>query len=124
MEFPLMSRASGQARPSVGKDPAAALAHQLAAGIIGYQMGSGRLTGWLHALTRHLARSGEAASLPASFAELCAVVGQVEGVRLAKLVARLPRRAADGDQALAEVLRLARALPDQAPRDAKEIPEQ
>lgn len=107
-----------------GKDPAAALAHRLAGALISHQTGSGGLVGRLRALHQDLVRVGEAASLPASFAELCAVVGQVEGVRLAELVARLPRRAAEGDQALAEVLRLARALPDHASGGAQELPEQ
>jgi hypothetical protein len=38
-------------------------------------------------------------------------VGQVQGVRLAELLARLPGPAADGEAALAAVLRLARELP-------------
>jgi hypothetical protein len=42
-------------------------------------------------------------------------VEQVEGVRFVELVARLPGPAAGGEQALAEVLRLARELPNEPP---------
>ena len=48
--------------------------------------------------------------------QVCGIVGQVQGVRLADLVAQLPHRAPDGQAAMDEVLALARALPaHQAP---------
>jgi hypothetical protein len=95
-----------------GDDPADALAHELAAGLITYQMGSGRFRDWLRGFVGVPGRLGEVAPVPASFGELCAQVGQIEGVRLEVLVAGLPGRATDGDQTFAEVLRQARALLD------------
>jgi tetratricopeptide (TPR) repeat protein len=101
-----------------GGDPALAMAHRLAAALLRYQTGEGRLTGTLRTLADDLAKFGEQA-LPGSFAELDGRVGQVEGVRLAELFGRLPGPAADGDQALAEVLRLAREQPTQ-PLDTRQ----
>lgn len=46
--------------------------------------------------------------MPRSFAALCSLVEQIEGVRFRELWEALPRRAPSGDEALAEVLRLAR----------------
>ncbi len=84
------------------------LAHRLAASVIRYQTGGGGLALTLNQLALAFASFDSAPPLPASFAELCDLVSQVEGVQLAQLVERLPRRAADGDAAMAEVLRLAR----------------
>ena len=92
-----------------GQDPALILAHRLAAALIRHRTGSGRLAVTLAALARDLVEAGDPAPLPGSFAELCDRVGQVEGVRLAELADRLPRKASD-DQALAELVQLARAL--------------
>ncbi|MGH8904948.1 MAG: CHAT domain-containing protein [Egibacteraceae bacterium] len=89
-------------------DPAVALAHRLASAIIQYQTGAGLLALTLDRLARDLASFITTPPLPASFAVLCGLVGRVEGVQLAQLFERLPRRAPDGDAALAEVLRLAR----------------
>jgi tetratricopeptide (TPR) repeat protein len=97
-----------------GGEPALVVAHRLAAALLSYQTGSGRLGATLRTLTGELAEFGGQA-VPGSFAVLCARVGQVEGVRLSELLARLPGPAADGDQALAEVLRLARERPTQPP---------
>jgi CHAT domain len=94
-----------------GREPAAALAHRLACAVVWFQMGSGRLADALRALALHLGSFEQASPVPGSFAELCALVEQVPGVRLAALVERLPTRAADGEAALAEVVRLARKLP-------------
>jgi tetratricopeptide (TPR) repeat protein len=97
-----------------GREPTGALAHRLACAVVWFQMGSGRLADALRALALHLGSFEQAPPVPGSFAELCALVEQVPGVRLAALLGRLPARAADGAAALAEVLRLARELrPDQ-----------
>jgi hypothetical protein len=88
-------------------DPTLVVAHRLAAALLHYQTGGGRLAAALQVLAGELAGFGEQV-LPGSFQALCARVGQVEGVRLAELLADLPGPAADGDQALAEVLRAAR----------------
>jgi hypothetical protein len=87
-----------------GGDPELVVAHRLAAALLFYQIGDGRLTDTLGKLTVELAGFGEQA-VPGSFAALCARVGQVEGVRLAELLAG---PAADAEAALAAVLRLAR----------------
>jgi hypothetical protein len=97
-----------------GREPALVVAHRLAAALLRYQAGEGRLAGTLRRLAGELAGFGEQ-SVPESFVELAGRVGQVEGVRLAELLAGLPGPAADGDQALAEVLRLAREQPAQLP---------
>jgi tetratricopeptide (TPR) repeat protein len=70
------------------------LAHRLAAALVYYQMGSGWLPVVLSALLKDMAVGDQPPPLPKSFAELCVRVGQVEGVRLADLTARLPRRQA------------------------------
>ncbi len=93
-----------------GGDPGLVVAHRLAAALLRYQTGEGRLATTLRSLAGDLAGFGEQA-VPGSFAALCARVGQVEGVRLAELLAGLSGPAADGDAALAEVLCLARDLP-------------
>jgi hypothetical protein len=90
-----------------GGDPGLVVAHRLAAALLRYQTGEGRLASALRTLADDLAEFGEQA-LPESFGELDGRVGQVEGVRLAELLAGLPGPAADGEAALAEVLRLAR----------------
>jgi tetratricopeptide (TPR) repeat protein len=97
-----------------GGDPKLVVAHRLAAALLRHQTGEGRLAGTLQSLAGELAEIGEQA-VPGSFEVLCARVGQVEGVRLAELLAGLPGPAADGEAALAEVLRLAREQPAQPP---------
>jgi hypothetical protein len=100
-----------------GGPPTESLAHRLACALIRYQSADGLLTRTLQALSRDLASftPGEA-PLPADFAALCATVDQVEGVDLASLFNRLPRtRAATGDDALRQVLELARQLPPPEP---------
>jgi tetratricopeptide (TPR) repeat protein len=91
--------------------PAAVLSHRLGAALLSFQIGSGSLVSQLQVLVGDLARLGATAPLPTSFADLCEQVGQVGGVRLDELVAHLPGRAANGDRAFAEVVRLARTLP-------------
>jgi tetratricopeptide (TPR) repeat protein len=93
-----------------GGDPTLVVAHRLAAALLVYQSGGGRLDSALLTLAGELAKYGEQ-MIPGSFAELAGRVEQVEGVRLVELLARLPSPAADADEALAEVLRQARDLP-------------
>jgi len=88
--------------------PETALAHRLAAGAIRFQTGSGRLATTLRNLAIDFAQFiPDPPPLPESFDELCRMVEAVEGVRFRELFERLPRRAATGDEALREVLRLA-----------------
>jgi tetratricopeptide (TPR) repeat protein len=94
-----------------GRDQATVLAHRLARGLLEYQMGSGGLPKTLPVLAGDLEALADRAPVPTSFAALCQQVQQVEGVRFGELFARLPGPAADGDEALAAVLRLARDLP-------------
>jgi hypothetical protein len=75
-----------------------------------FQIGLGRLPETLRDLGRHLTDFDQGASL-STFAELCALVEQTPGIRFGELVARLPKRAPDGEAAVAQVLRLARDLP-------------
>lgn len=78
-----------------------ALAHWLAAGVISIQTGSGQLLGAIVNLTRSTLPPA-----PPSFAQLCAVVEQIEGVRFRELFARLPKRFADGDAAIQAVWKI------------------
>lgn len=91
------------------QNPAVAVAHLLASAVIRFQTGSGRLTGTIRQLAHDLA--GFDGDPPGSFTQLCRLVDQTDGVHLAQLVDRLPKRAPDGEAALAEVLRLAPAAP-------------
>ncbi|MGH8897310.1 MAG: hypothetical protein ACRDZ4_09895, partial [Egibacteraceae bacterium] len=88
-----------------GQD-AGVVAHRLACALIRLQTGSGRLADTLRRLAHDLA--GFDGDPPGSFAQLCQLVDQTDGVHLAELVDRLPTQAPDGEAALAEVLRLAR----------------
>jgi tetratricopeptide (TPR) repeat protein len=81
-----------------------ALPHRLAAALIWFQTESGELVSRLTALSRDLAET----AAPTSFAEVCAAVERVEGVRFRELFAALPQRAGSADDALAQVLALAR----------------
>jgi hypothetical protein len=85
----------------LGADPAAVLAHRLAAAAIRLQTQSGLLPTTL----RNLARSDLPAAPPA-FAAVAAQVEKIEGVRFRPLFERLPRTAADGDAAIAAVWQL------------------
>ncbi|MGH8904283.1 MAG: AAA family ATPase, partial [Egibacteraceae bacterium] len=97
---------------STGQDAAVAVAHRLASAVIRLQTGSGWLPDTLRQLAQDLA--GFDGDPPGSFAELCRLVDQTDGVHLAQLVDRLPTQAPDGEAALAEVLHLARELLAQA----------
>jgi hypothetical protein len=87
-----------------------AWAHRLAGAVIAYQTNSGLLHGRLSTIARMLHMS-DAPPPPATFDQVCAIVDQIDGVHLAALSARLPRRAQDEQAALDEVLALARAIP-------------
>ena len=77
------------------------LAHRLAAGAIRVQISSGLLGTTLHNLA-----GSPLLPEPPSFDEVVAQLEQIEGVRFRALFERLPRKAADGDAAIAEVWRL------------------
>ena len=108
-----------------GGPPTESLAHRLAGMLIWYQTASGHFSTYFQALSRDLASfaPGEP-PLPADFAALCATVDQVEGVDFAALFNRLPKtRAATGDDALRQVLDLARQQPPPEPETPEPSPE-
>jgi hypothetical protein len=82
-----------------------AWAHLLASVVVAYQTNSGRQHGWIEATALWLGRPGPPP--PSSFDQVCAIVDQTTGVHLGDLVARLPRRAPDGQAAMTEILTLA-----------------
>ena len=79
------------------------LAHRLASALISYQTNHGRLPNTLRTLGTDLA-AATPADVPATFDEVCTLVEQTEGVHFRDLFARLPKRAASGDEALQAVL--------------------
>jgi len=85
-----------------GGVPDSALAHLLAGAVIHLQTGSGHLASSLRALALSILPPA-----PPSFAEVCAIVEQIEGVRFQVLFAQLPKRAPDGDTAIQAVWELA-----------------
>jgi hypothetical protein len=87
-----------------GSHPEAALAHGFAAGVIRLQIGSGRLSHFI----RNFARLNLPPA-PPSFAQVCATVEQIEGVRFRELFEQLPRKAPDGDAAIRAVWEMAKA---------------
>ena len=98
-------------------EPALVLAHRLAAATIWSRLDREYdLSMSLDGAAQDLATAGDPPPLPGSFEELCRLVGQTEGVRLAELTARLPGTGSD-DDLLAEVLRLVagRAEPARQP---------
>jgi hypothetical protein len=94
-----------------------ALANRLACAVIEMQTGDGGLPATIRALAHDLSSfAPDPPPVPSSFVELCRIVEQVEGVRLAELFARLPAtRAATGDEALRQVLELARSAQEPSP---------
>jgi len=91
-----------------GRQRKQALAHRLAAGVVFLQTSSGKLATLVRNLVIDLAEfAPQRPPFPASFDELCAIVEQVEGVRLRELFARLPHKAADGDAAMRVVIEMA-----------------
>ena len=91
-----------------------ALAHRLAAGIIYYQISSGTLP----MLIRNIAHSSRPPA-PPSFAQVCASLEQIEGVRFQEMFAQLPKRAPDGDAAIQAVWQMAI---DEAARMQEDLP--
>ncbi|HLZ27390.1 MAG TPA: CHAT domain-containing protein [Chloroflexota bacterium] len=90
-----------------------ALAHRLAGGVIRWQSADGLLRTTVGMLATNVAEfTPSRPPFPETFDRLCAVVEQVEGVRLRELFERLPHRAPDGDEALRAVLRMAQELAD------------
>ncbi len=85
-----------------GGAPEAALAHRLAAGVIRLQISSGQLS----TAIRNLALS-PLPPAPPSFAQVCALVEQMEGVRFRALFAQLPQGAPDGEAAIQMVWEMA-----------------
>ncbi|HKP85164.1 MAG TPA: hypothetical protein VJZ26_03650 [Blastocatellia bacterium] len=85
-----------------GGVPDAALAHMLADAVICFQIGSGGFATSIRSLARSILPPA-----PPSFAEVCAIVEQVEGVRFQALFAQLPKRAPDGDTAIQIVWQMA-----------------
>lgn len=85
-----------------GNAPDAVLAHLLAGAVIRFQMGSGHLASSLRNLALFILPPA-----PPTFAEVCAIVEQVEGVRFQQLFSQLPRRAPDGDSAIQAVWQMA-----------------
>ncbi len=81
-------------------------AHCLAAAVIRYQVNSPNLTEAVQAIARMLPPGAAPEGTP-SFEQVCAIVGSQEGILLAKLSPRLPRRAEDGQAAVDEIIRLA-----------------
>ncbi|HEX5402870.1 MAG TPA: hypothetical protein VFX16_11290 [Pseudonocardiaceae bacterium] len=70
-------------------------AHFLAAAVVTYQMG-GDISSYVQLGARPRT----------TFAEIASIVSEVDGVHLADLVDRLPKRAPDGQAALDEILKL------------------
>jgi hypothetical protein len=95
-----------------GAEPGLVGAHRIAASVIAAAIGSqGYLPVGLAALGRLLATAPD--RVPRSFAQVCALVGQVPGVDLAGLLARLPGHG-DPDAAVQAVLTAApRAAADE-----------
>ncbi|WP_158841982.1 CHAT domain-containing protein [Saccharothrix deserti] len=88
-----------------------AWAHSVAGSVIAYQMGISDWERLVQPLSGILADYGEQTG---EFDRVCALVDEVEGVHLADLIDRLPRRAQDGQRALDEIVRLAeRSVPEQ-----------
>jgi len=85
-----------------GNAPDIVLAHRLAAGGIYWQIGSGKLS----ITIRNLARSSLPPA-PPSFAQVCAIVEQIPGVRFQEMFERLPKRVSDGDVAIQEMWQMA-----------------
>jgi hypothetical protein len=87
------------------RDPRLVWAHHLAAAVIRYQTGHGALTTSLRNLAGLLGTDPDTA--PGSFAEVCTLVEQTDGVHLTRLLDQLPHHAPDPHTAMTEVLRQA-----------------
>ena len=92
------------------------LVHHLAAALIFFQTGSGGLSTTL----QNLAKAG-LLDAPPTFAEVAHAVEELPGVKFRQLFDRLPRRAASGDAALAEVWKLAAGVEPSAGPDMSDV---
>lgn len=90
------------------------MAHRLADGLICLQISSGGLSTTI----RNLARS-PLPPMPPSFAQVCSIVEQIEGVRFREMFAQLPKKASDGDTAIQIIWQMAK---EQAERNREEAP--
>lgn len=95
-----------------GAEPSTFLAHRLAGGILRFQTGSDQYTEALGDLAMSFVRfAPHRPPLPDTFDELCQIVAQVDGVRLAEMVEQLGQGGgADGDEALHAVAGMARYM--------------
>ena len=92
-----------------GEERSTIMAHRLAAVLINFQTQSGLLAFHLRNLALDFVRSApKPPPLPVSFDELCSIVEKVEGVYFQKLFECLPRRAPTGDEAMKQVLAMAK----------------
>jgi tetratricopeptide (TPR) repeat protein len=92
-------------------DPAEQVAHAAAAAVLASGTTTGRSDKAV-ALLAHVLRRADPAATPASFAALRDRLEQADGVRFGRLWATLAPEPGAGDDALAEVLRAAREVPD------------
>jgi hypothetical protein len=94
------------------------LAHRLADAIICFQIGSGGLITSLSNLA-----ASPLPPAPPSFAQVCAIVEQIEGVRFQELFAQLPQRVPDGDAAIQAVWKMVLEFDtsEEAARQGQEI---
>lgn len=84
--------------------PEIVLAHIVAAAVLYFQMGSGKLRNSLQRLINTIADRMPNPPLPESFYELASIVEQIEGVCFRGLLDSLPQRVKSGDEALTAVL--------------------
>jgi tetratricopeptide (TPR) repeat protein len=89
------------------------LAHRLADALLCFQSASGGLAQTLHNLALR-----DLPDAPPTFDRVAAIVEGIEGVGFRKMFLRLPKRAPDGDAAIAEIWKLAKAE-QKKPRKAK-----
>lgn len=95
-----------------GAEPAIVIAHRLAGGVICFQTGSDLLMAVLGDVAMSFVQfAPRQPPLPDTFDDLRRIVEQVQGVRLAELVASLAQDGgADGDEALHAVTGMARSM--------------
>lgn len=92
---------------NANQDLRAAWAHRVAAAVIRYQTDSPRLVASVDSIGRLIGQEQDASTkAPVTFNDVCQMVDGVPGVRFAELFATLPERAATGQAALVEVMRL------------------
>lgn len=86
-----------------GGQPNLVLAHRLACAIIRLQISSGYLAPSIHNLVLSILPP-----VPPSFAQVCNIVEQIEGVRFQEMFAQLPKKAPDGDAAIQMIWAMAK----------------